>query len=300
MSKQTYGFIGLGNMGGPMVKRLLDAGHAVLVFDRDAAAVARAVGNGAQAGASALAVADAAATIFLSLPDGPIVQHVISAPDGLLQGKSVKCVVDLSTIGPRAAMAASQALGARGIAYVDSPVSGGVGGAERGTLAVMTACPRELYDELAPVLKNFGPLFYMGVDAGLGQTMKLANNLLSAAAVAITSEAMAMGAKAGLDPSVMLDVINAGSGRNSATMEKFPKAVVTGTFNVGFAARLAYKDVRLCVEESESLGVPMVVGAAVREMLVITNAVYGKDADYTHVARLLETWSGVPIRSHAK
>lgn len=300
MSKQTFGFIGLGNMGGPMVKRLLHAGHTVLVFDRDAAALARAVADGAQARSSALDVADAAATIFLSLPDGPAVQHVISAQDGLLQGKRVKCVVDLSTIGPRAAVAASQALGARGIAYVDSPVSGGIGGAERGTLAVMTACPQPLYDELAPVLKNFGRLFYMGADPGLGQTMKLANNLLSAAAVAITSEAMAMGAKAGLDPGVMLDVINAGSGRNSATMEKFPKAVLTGTFNVGFAARLACKDVRLCLEESEALGVPMVVGAAVREMLVVTNAVYGKDADYTDVARLLETWGGVPIRQHVK
>jgi 3-hydroxyisobutyrate dehydrogenase-like beta-hydroxyacid dehydrogenase len=296
MSQETYGFIGLGNMGGPMSGRLLAAGSKVAVYDRDEAALARVVAKGGIRCSSPLEVADKAATIFLSLPDGPVVQHVACGPDGVLGGKAVKCVVDLSTIGPRAAVAAFKALAERNIAYVDSPVSGGVGGAERGTVAVMVACPRERFETLSAVLRIFGPLFYMGTEAGLGQTMKLANNLLSAAAVAITSEAMAMGAKAGLDPGVMLDVINAGSGRNSATMEKFPNQVVTGKFNVGFAARLAYKDVRLCVEESESLGVPMVVGAAVREMLVITNAVYGKDADYTDVARLLETWGGVPIR----
>lgn len=115
--------------------------------------------------------------------------------------------------------------------------------------------------------------------------MKLANNLLSATAVAITSEAMALGVKAGLDPSVMLQVINAGSGRNSATLEKFPRAVLTGTFNVGFAARLAHKDVRLCLEEAERHGVPMVVGSSVREMLLMTTAIRGQDADYA-------TWPG--------
>lgn len=299
MSDEIYGFIGLGNMGGPMSGRLLAAGYKVAVCDRDAGALDRAVSRGGIRCATPAEVANTATTIFLSLPDGPIVQQVVSGPDGVLNGKTVKCVVDLSTIGPRAAIAAHGALAARNIAYVDCPVSGGVSGAEKGTVAVMAACPRDLFERLSPVLKNFGPLFYMGTEPGLGQTMKLANNLLSAAAVAITSEAMAMGAKAGLDPEVMLAVINAGSGRNSATMEKFPKAVVTGTFNVGFAARLAYKDVRLCVEESESLGVPMMVGSAVREMLVVTNAVYGKDADYTDVARLLETWGGVPIRKRA-
>jgi 3-hydroxyisobutyrate dehydrogenase len=299
MSSDSYGFIGLGNMGGPMAGRLLAAGHALAVYDRDEAAIARVVSNGARRCGSAREVADAAGTVFLSLPDGPVVQQVVSGADGLLQGRSVRCVVDLSTIGPRAAVEASRALAERGIVYVDSPVSGGVGGAERGTLAVMTACPRGLFDLLTPVLKHFGPLFYLGSEAGLGQTMKLANNLLSAAAVAITSEAMAMGAKAGLDPSVMLEVINAGSGRNSATLDKFPKAVLTGSFNIGFAARLAYKDVKLCVDEAESLGVPMVVGAAVREMLVVTTSVYGREADYTDVARLLETWGGVPIRKRA-
>ncbi len=296
MPEETYGFIGLGNMGGPMAGRLLDAGYALAVYDSNQDAVARLQARGATACASLRDVADAADTIFLSLPTPEIVQQVTIGADGLIGGARAKRVVDLSTIGPRVAALVAQALAARGILYVDAPVSGGVGGAVRGTLAVMAACPRDHYDALEPTLKHFGPVFYLGDEAGMGQTMKLANNLLSAAAVAVTSEAMAMGVKAGLDPAVMLDVINAGSGRNSATQDKFPKAVLPGTFDIGFAARLAYKDVRLCVDEAEAIGVPMIVGAAVREMLVLTTALCGEQADFTHIAKVVETWGGVPIR----
>jgi 3-hydroxyisobutyrate dehydrogenase len=296
MQSETLGFIGLGNMGGPMAGRLLDAGHALAVYDTNAAAVQALVAKGATACASTRDVADAAHTIFLSLPTPEIVQRVATDPDGLIGGKQVKRVVDLSTIGPRVAKQISRALAQHDLLYVDAPVSGGVGGARAGTLAVMAACPQEDYDALLPVLKHFGPVFYLGGEAGMGQSMKLANNLMSAAAVAITSEAMAMGVKAGLDPKIMLDVINSGSGRNTASETKFPRAVLTGTFDIGFAARLAYKDVRLCVDEAEAIGVPMVVGAAVREMLVITHALCGEEADFTHIAKAVEIISGVEIR----
>ena len=299
MREKIYGFIGLGNMGGPMAGRLLAAGHKLQVLDRDDAAVERLVARGATRHATPLEIANAADVIFLSLPDGNVVEQVISGPQGLLEGQQAKYVVDLSTIGPKAAKAAFHALAQKKIAYVDAPVSGGVAGAERGTLAVMAACPRPLFDALRPVIENFGPVFYMGSEAGQAQVMKLANNLLSATAVAITSEAMALGVKAGLDPSTMLDVINAGSGRNSATVDKFPKAVLTGPFNVGFTARLAHKDVRLCLEEAETTGVPMIVGSAVREMLVITTAVHGKGADYTDVAKVVEDWAGVKVRQRS-
>jgi 3-hydroxyisobutyrate dehydrogenase-like beta-hydroxyacid dehydrogenase len=296
MSKKIYGFVGLGNMGGPMASRLIAAGHELHVFDRDQAAMAAVVAKGGVAQPSARAVGDAADVVFLSLPDGKIVGHVISAEDGLANARRAKVVVDLSTIGPDAARKAFAALAERDIVYVDAPISGGVGGAVKGTLAVMAACPRALYDTLLPVLQTFGTGFYMGTEAGLAQVMKLANNLLSATAVAITAEAMAMGVKAGLDARVMIDVINAGSGRNSATVDKFPKAVLTGTFDVGFAARLAHKDVRLCLAEAEALGVPMMVGAAVREMLVLTTALHGEKADYSDVARVVEDWAGVKVR----
>ncbi|HEY7758753.1 MAG TPA: NAD-binding protein [Burkholderiales bacterium] len=136
----------------------------------------------------------------------------------------------------------------------------------------------------------------MGEKAGQAQTMKLANNLLAASALAVTSEAMVMGVKAGLDPKTMLDVINAGSGRNSASQDKFPRAVLPGTFDFGFATGLSYKDVRLCIEEAEAMGVPMVAGAAVREMLAVTNALYGSDSDFTSICRVVESWAGVQVR----
>jgi 3-hydroxyisobutyrate dehydrogenase-like beta-hydroxyacid dehydrogenase len=126
--------------------------------------------------------------------------------------------------------------------------------------------------------------------------MKLANNLLAAAALAISSEAIVMGVKAGLDPKLMVEVINAGSGRNSATQDKFPRAVLPRTFDFGFATGLSYKDVRLCVDEAEALGVPMVVGSAVRQLLAVTNATFGAESDFTNVVRTVEQWAGVEVR----
>jgi len=297
MSETIYGFVGLGNMGGPMAGRLLDTGHALHVADTNPEAVQRLVARGAKACESAQTVGEAADVVFLSLPDGNVVEAVLAGEQGLAQASRAKCVVDLSTIGPAAAQRAFGILAKQGIEYVDAPISGGQTGAERGTLAIMVACARQRYETLTPVLSHFGKPFYLGPDAGQAQVMKLANNLLSATAVAITSEAMALGVKAGLDPSIMIDVINAGSGRNSATMEKFPRAVLTGTFDVGFAARLAHKDVRLCLEEAQRHHVPMVVGSSVREMLVMTTAIYGQDADYADVARVVEDWAGVKVRS---
>ena len=128
------------------------------------------------------------------------------------------------------------------------------------------------------MLKNFGKtVLHVGEKPGLAQIAKLANNLLAAAAMVVSSEALAMGVKAGLDAKVLIDIINAGSGRNSATQDKFPRSILTGTFDFGFATGLSYKDVRLCVDEAEAMGVPMVAGAAVRQMLAVTQAKFGAD-----------------------
>lgn len=289
-----YGFVGTGRMGAPMAKRLLAAGIPLTVFDRDPSAMAAVAG--ASGAASARAVADAADVVFLSLPNPEIVKAVALGPDGLRDGARCTRVVDLSTIGPRTASELAKALAPAGKVYVDAPVSGGISGAANGTLAVMVSCAKPVYVELEAVLKNFGKVFHLGEGAGMAQTMKLANNLLSAAAIAVSSEAMVMGVKAGLDPRLMLEVINAGSGRNSATQDKFPRSVLPGTFDFGFATGLSYKDVRLCVDEAEALGVPMVVGAAVREMLAITNAVHGGDSDFTSLCRIIESWAGVKVR----
>jgi 3-hydroxyisobutyrate dehydrogenase-like beta-hydroxyacid dehydrogenase len=205
-------------------------------------------------------------------------------------------VIDLSTTGPGVATEVAARLAERQIGWVDAPVSGGVTGAKAGTLAVMVSCAKHSLAEAEPVLKVFGRLFHTGEKPGLAQTEKLANNLLAATALVATSEGRAMGVKAGLDARVLIDIINASSGRNSATQDKFPRAVLPGTFDFGFATGLSYKDVRLCVDEAEALGVPMVVGAAVREMLAITKARFGAESDFTFIAKVLEEWAGVEIR----
>lgn len=296
MSPQTFGFIGLGQMGGPMATRLIQVGHSLVVCDPVDGAAARLTALGATRAATPAEVAAQVDTLFLSLPTPEIVQAVCLGAGGVCKGGRVRQVVDLSTIGPRTAAAIAARLSERGVVYVDSPVSGGVAGAVKGTLAVMVSCPRASYDALEPALTVFGKAFFLGEKAGQAQTVKLANNIMSAAAVAITSEAVVMGVKAGLDPRIMLEVINAGSGRNTASADKFPRCVLPRTFDVGFSAALAFKDVRLCVDEAEHLGVPMVVGSAVREMLSITTSFIGKDADFTDVVRVCESWAGVEVR----
>jgi len=234
--------------------------------------------------------------VLVSLPTPDVVQAVTLGERGVVHGTRVRTFVDLSTTGPRVARAVAEGLAVRGIAAVDAPVSGGVSGARDGTLAVMVSGPKEAVQAVEPLLEVFGRVFVTGERAGLAQTAKLANNLLAAAALVVSSEAIAMGVKAGLDPRLLIDIINAGSGRNSATQDKFPRAILTRTFDFGFATGLSYKDVRLCVDEAEALGVPMIVGAAVREMLAVTNARFGPASDFTSVARVIEEWAGVEIR----
>ena len=295
--RQTLGFVGVGRMGGPMAARLLDAGHSLCVFDTNAEVVNPLVARGAAMAASAEEVASKAEVVFMSLPTPPIVQSVSLGEQGVLRGSRVKTLIDLSTTGPSVAGVVARAAGERAVAWVDSPVSGGVAGAKAGTLAVMVSCAKPTFGEIDPLLKTFGKTFYVGDKPGLAQIAKLANNLLAAAALVVSSEAVAMGVKAGLDARVLIDIINAGSGRNSATQDKFPRSILPGTFDFGFATGLSYKDVRLCVDEAEALGVPMVAGAAVRQMLAITQAKFGADSDFTSIAKVLEEWAGVQMRA---
>jgi 3-hydroxyisobutyrate dehydrogenase-like beta-hydroxyacid dehydrogenase len=297
MAGKLLGFIGVGRMGSPMSSRLLDAGYSLCIFDTNPEAMKPLVARGAKQAASAAEVASAAETVFVSLPTPNIVQAVALGEKGVIHGSAVKKLIDLSTTGPGVAKIVAQALSERKITLVDCPVSGGITGAVKGTLAVMVSCPKDIFTEVEPILKTFGKTFFTGEKPGLAQSAKLANNLLAAAAIAITSEAMAMGVKAGLDAKVLLDIINSGSGRNTATTDKFPRAVLPGTFDFGFATALSHKDVRLCLEEAEAMGIPMVVGVAVRQMLTITMAKYGANSDFTCVAKVLEDWAGVEIRA---
>lgn len=296
MTKQTIGFVGLGRMGGNMSARLLAAGYDLVVFDTSKEAAEPLVAKGAAIAASPKEVGALADIVIVSVPTPDIVHTVALGEQGIAHGGRAKIIIDVSTTGPSMVNRIVGELEPLGLDWVEAPVSGGVKGAREGTLAVIVSGKQQAYDATSELLSNFGKLFYVGEKPGLAQVAKLGNNLLAAAAMVISSEVMVMGAKAGIDAKIMLDIINAGTGRNSATQDKFPKSVLPGTFDFGFATGLSYKDVRLCVDEAEAMGVPMVAGAVVRQMLAVTQAKYGATSDFTSITRVVEEWAGVEVR----
>jgi 3-hydroxyisobutyrate dehydrogenase-like beta-hydroxyacid dehydrogenase len=295
MAQQGVGFVGVGKMGSRMVRRLIEAGHRLTIYDTSEAAVALAVQLGATRAESPAAVGSAAEIVFASVPTPPIVQAVALGPGGVVEGSRVKIFIDVSTTGATVAKRVAEGLAAKGITAVDAPVSGGITGAEKGTLAVMVSCPEKTFGTVKPTLEVIGKLFYVGTQPGQGQTMKLLNNLLSATAMAITSEAVVVGVKAGLDPTQMIDIFNAGTARNSATQDKMKQHVISRKFSYGFEIGLLNKDIRLCMGEADALGVPMVVGSAVRQLLSIATASEGLDADMTALTKTVEEWAGVRV-----
>lgn len=299
MASLELGFVGIGRMGAPMARRLIATGHAVTVCDPDEAAVGALVAEGARHAASPAETAGMADYVFLSLPMPDVVRSVALGAGGLIEGTRARAVIDLSTTGPRVVAEVAERLGEKDIATLDCPVSGGVAGAEKGTLALMAAGERSLYETLEPVLTSLGRPFHVGGKPGMGQMMKVINNLMSVTAIAISSEALVLGTKAGLDADTMIEVINAGSGRNTATTDKIPNFVLPRSFDFGFAIGLSAKDVKLCLDESDALGVPMIVGSAVRQLLGIARAMGGDEADLTTLIRPVEDWAGIEVRGAA-
>jgi 3-hydroxyisobutyrate dehydrogenase-like beta-hydroxyacid dehydrogenase len=287
----TLGFIGIGNMGVPMATRLINAGHDLVVFDTNAE---RAASLGAKVVGSPKEVGDAAEIVLFSLPVPAAVRAVIAGADGVMHGSKVKIVVDLSTTGRDTIVEMAQALQTRGITLVDAPVSGGVTGAAKGTLAVMVAGPAAACATVRPLLDVIGKVFIVGDTAGQGQAMKVLNNLLSATAMAATTEVMIVGVKAGLDPRTMIDVLNASSGRNTATTDKFPRAVLDRSFNFGFRAVLLHKDVKLACTLAESLGMPFDIGSAVEAAWADAAMELG-DGDFTRIVEVMEHGTGVVV-----
>ena len=294
---EEIGFVGLGNMGGPMANRLIDAGHRLAIYDIREEAMVPLLARGAAGTNSSRAVADASDIVFFSLPEPKDVEGEALGAAGVVAGRRAKIFVDLSTTGPRTTARVVAGLSERGIATIDSPVSGGVAGAKKGTLAVMASGPYALIERVRPLLAIFGKVFHVGERPGMGQAMKLCNNILSATSMAVTAEAMVMGVKAGLDPKLMLEIINSGTGRNTATETKVPNEVITRRFTQGFHTGLMYKDVRLALEEASALEVPMWVGGAVRMMWQLANSELGPQSDFTEIVRLIEDWAGVEVKS---
>ena len=296
MTDRKLGFIGVGDMGGPMTGRLLDAGFSLVVHDVRREAVAPLAARGAEVAATPHAVADAVDTIIVSLPTPDVVRHVALGDNGIIHGSKVRRYVDLSTTGAVIAKEVAAALNAKGVECLDAPVSGGKRGAEAGTLAIMASGPKALYDDMVPAFEAIGKnLFYLGDAPGLGQTMKLTNNYLSAVANVATAEAMVMGVKAGLDPAVMVDVFNASSGRNDSTMNKIPNSVLNRRFDKSMKQRLLYKDVKLCMAEAEAMDVPMWLGNSVKQILAFAVSQGTGDDPSVALIKYNEQWTGVTV-----
>ena len=263
MSEATVGFIGLGNMGGPMASNLAASGQAMTVFD--AAGTQARAPEGATCAGSAEGVAAQCDTVFLSLPDGGAVRSV-AAQLASAPGSRVKTIVDTSTIGTGAARAIHAQCLSAGIAFVDAPVSGGRIGAINASIAIMASCHAATFERLTPLLKPMAKnLFHVGERAGLGQAMKVLNNFLSGTAMVATAEAVAFGVGQGLEMSTILDVVNVSSGQNTAISDKFPNRVLTQTYDVGFTSRLFLKDLLLFEEAAKDAGDARPVSPAVVE-----------------------------------
>jgi len=278
------GFIGLGQMGGPMAANIAKGGFDLVVFDR--AGTAERAPAGAVLAVSVAAAAARAETLFLSLPDGPasiaVARQIAAAPE-----RRTTVVVDLSTIGPGAARAAAETLGAAGVTYVDAPVSGGQAGAVAGTITIMWAGPAaELERHRAAIAAFCKNPFHVGEAPGQGQALKLINNFLSGTAMVATSEAMLYGLSQGLDMKTMLDVVNVSTGANSATRDKFPNRVLTGSFDAGFKTTLLAKDLTLYLDNARAAGAPHDLGSVVAALWQACDRAL-PDSDFTRVFEYL-------------
>lgn len=289
------GFIGVGNMGLPMASRLLDAGHELVVQDIREAAVKPLTARQARPAATPREVADRCETVFVSLPTLPALRDVVLGKDGAIEGKAMKVLVNTCTVGVPLVEELTAALTKRGIALVDCPISGGPPGARAGTLSVMISGEPALVEKVRPLVSCWGPVTVAGPKPGLAQVLKLTNNILSAVALAASCEAYVMGAKGGLDPEVMTEAINRGSGRNSATLQKIPMSVLTRKFDFGAEMHILTKDVDLAIEQGERLGIPMWVCQAAR--LMFKHAMFAgmEKRDITELLKVVEKGAGFEL-----
>jgi 3-hydroxyisobutyrate dehydrogenase len=277
-----------------MARRLVDSGCSVVVHDPNEAAVTPLTARGAISAASPADVADQAGLVLCSLPTPAVVEQVMLGSEGLVHGKAARTIVDLSTTGRMMARKVASGLAKVGIELLDGPVSGGAPGAEAGTLTLMISGNQQAYDQARPFLEKIGRnIFYVGVEPGLGQSMKVVNNLLFAANLVSAMEVLVMGAKAGLDPQTILDVVNVSSGRSFVTTDRIPQTVLPRTFPERFATELLFKDVKLGIDEAERLGSPLYVTQTVRALLAFAVSQGDGGVDCANLIKHFEGWAGV-------
>ncbi|HVQ79133.1 MAG: NAD(P)-dependent oxidoreductase [Pseudolabrys sp.] len=292
----TIAFIGCGAMGAPMAERLIDGGFALRIFDVNKEAMRSLVERGAVAADSPREAAAGADTAFACLPSPEVSRHVAFGSDGVAGCEGLRVYVEMSTIGSGAIKVIAKELGQARIAVLDAPVSGGPRGAKAGTLSTMVAGDRTIFERTRPLFEVIARnVFYIGAEPGLGQITKLANNMISAAGMASAFEATAMAVKAGVDARTLIDTINASTGRNTATTDKFPTSVLPRTFDYGGKLATMYKDIDLCLTEAKQLKVPMWVGSAVVQLWFQAMTEGRGEDDYTTLIQMIEKWAGVTV-----
>ena len=298
-SKERIGFIGLGNMGAPMARRLVDAGYELVVTDAVPEAVERfAAGSKCERAASPQSIGERCRVVITMLPNGQIVREVLLGANGLAPRLAPGSVaIDMSSSSPIGTRELSADLATIGIALVDAPVSGGVKKAADGMLAIMVGGEAEPVTRVRPILEAMGKVFATG-PSGSGHAMKALNNFLSAANLAIAAEAVIAGQRFGLDPATMISILNASTGRNTGTDSKFPNNVLPRTFNSGFALGLMAKDLRLALEVARSSGAPAGLLEKTVQMWAAAEQQLGGKADNTEVVKYLE--SLVPSNAEQK
>ncbi|WP_096185817.1 NAD(P)-dependent oxidoreductase [Evansella halocellulosilytica] len=290
------GFIGLGNMGYYMAKNIAKNGYSMVVYDIRTEVVDEFINEKIEKAYNPKDVADLADVVLVSLPTPEIVKRVAIGKGGLVEGKRIQTYIDLSTSGQTVSNEVGKVLLGHDINVLDSPVSGGVPGAEKATLSLMVAGAEKAFTEHYELLSCLGrKVIHVGDEIGQAQVMKVINNLLSSSALAITSEALVLGVKAGLNPEKMIDVLNVSSGRNSATEDKFKKSIINRKFDYGFKTDLAYKDMKLCLDLAENLKVPMYLGTNITHFwrYIMTQGAEGED--YTTIVKYFEQWANVEV-----
>jgi 3-hydroxyisobutyrate dehydrogenase len=281
------GYIGLGNMGGALARRIISE-HELRVYDLRPETMDRFADLGAIPTQSPKALASECDTVMTCLPTSADVREVIFGDDGLAAGLAEASVIaDMTTGDPVATRAMAAELEARGIHLIDAPVSGGPHGAEAGTIAIMVGGSKEIFDRIHPVFASISPNIFHTGDVGTGHTMKLVNNVIAAGVRAITFEALTMGIKNGLGLESCVEVLHKGSARSYTTETTLPK-LLKGPFETSFALGLMHKDVRLAAQLGIDSGVPMFLANMVREMFQEALNDHGPDEDVNTLIHCFE------------
>lgn len=293
---KRVGFIGLGIMGRPMAKNVLSKGFPLSVYNRSAAAVEELAKLGARPCQSSREVAEHSDVILTCLPDSPDVEQVILGPHGVLEGaRAGSIIADMSTIAPQVSIRLAEEAAKRGVQMLDAPVSGGDKGAMAGTLSIMVGGSKEAFDACLDIFRAMGTKIVHVGDIGAGGYTKLANQIMVALQLEAMAEGLVLGAKAGVDPALMVEAIGAGLARCGVLEMRAPN-VLDGNFSPGFMIRLHLKDLRLALEAGHALGVPLPVTAVVREMYNALQVAGKGDRDHSAIILLLEDLARVQVR----